>query len=57
LNKIKGIEIEGFDYNLMKMRKELHRQFDEVWVKYNNGKATLNEWETSLNKWLSAEKL
>ena len=45
------------DYHKRKMRESLHEQFDEVWVKYNNGLATYREWEHSLNKWLKMEQI
>jgi len=46
-----------YDYHKRKMRIGLHEQFDEVWVKYNNGLATYREWEHSLNKWLTMEQI
>ncbi len=43
--------------NLRRMEKRLHEEFDAVWVKYNNGKATIAEWEKALNDWLEVNKL
>ena len=37
------------------MRKRLHEEFDQIWIKYNNNQATYQQWEKSLDKWLSAE--
>ena len=43
------------DYHLRKMCKQLHDEFDKIWVRYNNNKSTYNQWEKAMNKWLSAE--
>lgn len=48
---------DNFDYNLTKMRRLLHKKFDDVWVRYNNKKATIQEWRTALDKWLKAERM
>tara|TARA_R110000850_G_scaffold56761_8_gene133470 strand:- start:144 stop:362 length:219 start_codon:yes stop_codon:yes gene_type:complete len=45
----------NMDYNVRKMRERFQEEFDEVWIKYNKGKATFKEWESALNKWLNSE--
>jgi|TARA_R110002020_G_scaffold5559_2_gene23005 hypothetical protein len=37
------------------MSRRLHKEFDEVWVKYENGDATFDDWKKALNKWLQSE--
>ena len=37
------------------MRNRLAEEFDEIWIKYNNNKATYNQWEQALDKWISSE--
>jgi hypothetical protein len=37
------------------MRDRLCEEFDEVWIRYENNKATYEQWEKALDKWLSAE--
>ena len=42
------------------MRKTMDRlwdKFDEVWVRYNNNKATYQEWEDALDLWIKAEHI
>tara|TARA_R110000796_G_C14195405_1_gene391100 strand:+ start:337 stop:456 length:120 start_codon:yes stop_codon:yes gene_type:complete len=39
------------------MLYRLHEEFDKVWVRYNNGDATMKEWENSLNKWIKMEQI
>ena len=43
------------DYHLRKMTKALHEEFDKIWVRYNDNKATFNQWNKALEKWLKAE--
>lgn len=43
------------DYHLKKMSKQLHTEFDNIWVRYNDNKATYDQWIKSLDKWLSVE--
>lgn len=45
------------EYHIRKMAKQLCNKFDEVWIKYNNNKATYIEWKIALNKWLTMETL
>jgi|TARA_B110000285_G_C14744828_1_gene432484 hypothetical protein len=45
------------DYHFRKMLYRLHEEFDKVWVRYNNGDATMKEWENSLNKWIKMEQI
>jgi hypothetical protein len=37
------------------MRNRLEKEFDEIWIKYNNNKATYSQWEQALDKWISSE--
>ena len=46
---------KGGDFRIRKMRKKLHEEFDRIWVRYNQKKATYSEWNKALEKWLSAE--
>tara|TARA_Y100000593_G_C4272834_1_gene318334 strand:- start:504 stop:695 length:192 start_codon:yes stop_codon:yes gene_type:complete len=45
------------DRKMLKMVKRLQDEFDEVWLKYENNKATYKEWEDALDKWLNAEQV
>ena len=40
---------------LRHMRKMLQDDFDNTWILYENKKATYNEWEKALDKWIQAE--
>jgi len=40
---------------LRHMRKRLYEEFDSIWVKYNNNKATYDQWSKALDKWLNSE--
>jgi hypothetical protein len=42
---------------MRKMTERLHEEFDMVWIKHNNNKATYREWENALDKWLNAEEI
>jgi hypothetical protein len=67
LKKIFSEEIEKLPKNIIqtqskergvrKMRLRLWEKFDEVWVRYNNNKATYQEWKKALDKWLNVEKI
>ncbi len=46
---------KGGDRNIRKMRKRLHDEFDNIWIRYNENKATYNQWQQALDKWLKAE--
>ena len=39
------------------MRDRLWKEFDKVWVRYNNSKASFQEWEKALNNWVNMEIL
>ena len=39
------------------MCKRLWEEFDDVWIKYENNKATYEQWEKTLDKWLNAEEV
>jgi hypothetical protein len=41
--------------HLRNMRTRLHDDFDTIWVRYNNNKATYNQWQQALDKWLKVE--
>ena len=41
--------------HLRNMRNRLHDDFDKIWVRYNNNKATYNQWQQALDKWLKVE--
>ena len=41
--------------HLGNMRNRLHDDFDKIWVRYNNNKATYSQWQKALEKWLKAE--
>ena len=43
------------DRHLRHMRNRLAEEFDEIWIKYNNNKATYSQWEQALDKWINAE--
>lgn len=56
LDKCKNIPDKlQLNYRIRKMSRRLHKEFDEVWVKYENGDATFDDWKKSLNKWLQSE--
>ena len=39
------------------MRKRLWKEFDQIWVKYNNNQANYQQWDHALEKWLRSEEL
>jgi hypothetical protein len=45
----------NMDYGIRKMAQRNQEEFDEVWIKHREGKATFKEWETALDKWLNSE--
>jgi len=60
LNKTSAISNEKYrnqskERHIRHMRNRLTEEFDEVWIKYNNNKATYNQWEQALDKWINAE--
>ena len=60
LDKIDEIDNQKYrsrskERHLRHMRKRLHEEFDQIWIKYNNNQATYQQWEQSLNKWLNSE--
>ena len=60
MNKVKEIPdrpIQETDYHKTKMSNIKWKEFDKVWVRYNHDKATFNEWEKSLNKWIISERI
>ena len=46
---------KGGDFRIRKMRRKLHDEFDKIWIRCNENKATFNQWNKALEKWLSAE--
>ena len=58
LNKLNNTKVKSIqDRGMRKMTERLHEEFDMGWVKYNNNKATYQEWENALDKWLNAEEI
>jgi hypothetical protein len=59
LDKLKSIpnKSQNIDYHIRKIRERLWEEFDSTWIKYNNGDATFQQWEKTLNKWLNAERI
>lgn len=60
LDKLESITNDKFrnqskDRHLRHMRKRLHEEFDSIWVKYNNNKATYDQWSKALIKWINSE--
>tara|TARA_A100001515_G_C4502745_1_gene187264 strand:- start:28 stop:252 length:225 start_codon:yes stop_codon:yes gene_type:complete len=60
LNRSEEITNEKFknrsiDRHIRHMRKRLHEEFDQIWIKYNNNQATYQQWEIALDKWLNSE--
>jgi len=45
----------NLDYHIRKMTIRFQREFDETWIKYENGKATFSRWDQALNKWMKSE--
>lgn len=45
----------NMDYRMRKMAKRLHEEFDKIWLRYENGDATYEEWDKALDKWLKSE--
>ena len=43
--------------HLRKMRNRLSDEFDKIWVRYNQNKATYNQWINALDKWLKVERI
>ena len=43
------------EHHIRKMANRLADQFDEIWLKYEKGEATFNQWKQALEKWLKAE--
>jgi hypothetical protein len=39
------------------MRNRLSDEFDKIWVRYNQNKATYNQWINALDKWLKVERI
>ena len=37
------------------MRARLYDDFDKIWIRYNDNKATYNQWQQALDKWLKVE--
>ena len=45
----------NLDYHIRKITIRFQREFDETWIKYENGKATFSRWDQALNKWMKSE--
>ena len=46
---------DNLNRQIRRTRERLWKEFDEVWVKYNNNQATFAEWNKALDKWLNSE--
>ena len=58
LNRIKDCHFNNeYDYNKRHMRNILWKEFDAIWVRYNNNEATFEQWEYALEKWLRLESM
>ena len=58
LNKLNNTKVKSIqDRGMRKMTERLHEEFDMVWIKHNNNKATYRELENALDKWLNAEEI
>jgi hypothetical protein len=60
LNKTQLISNDKFSSqsqirHLCHMRKRLYEEFDSIWIEYNNNKASYNQWNKALDKWLNSE--
>ena len=60
LNKTQLISNDKFSSqsqirHLRHMRKRLYEEFDSIWIEYNNNKASYNQWNKALDKWLNSE--
>ena len=63
LKKIFLDRLEKINYNPIKTRgmrlmcERLWEECDDVWIKYEINKATYEQWEKALDKWLNAEEV
>lgn len=56
LEKINDLDYrDNLNRQIRRTRERLWKEFDEVWVKYNNNQATFAEWNKALDKWLNSE--
>ena len=57
-NRIKDFNFNSeLDYNKRHMRNILWEEFDSLWVRYNNNKATFEQCTYALEKWLRLESM
>ena len=52
-----AINNQSMDRGIRHLRKRYWKEFDEIWVQYNNKQATFEQWDTLLEKWLRSEEL
>jgi len=59
LEKTKNINSNYFttSYLMRHMIERNWNKFDEIWIKYKQNKATFEEWENALDKWLKSEQI
>ena len=60
LNKTSVITNDKFrnrskERHIRHMRKRLYEEFDKIWILYNNKKASYQQWELALDKWINSE--
>jgi hypothetical protein len=46
---------QSMERHIRHMRNRYWKEFDQVWVNYNNNKATYQQWEKALDMWLNSE--
>ncbi len=52
-----AINNQSMDRGIRHLRKRYWKEFDEIWVQYNNKQATFEQWDKLLDKWLRSEEL
>lgn len=52
-----AINNQSMDRGIRHLRKRYWKEFDEIWVQYNNKQATFKQWDKLLDKWLRSEEL
>ena len=60
LNRLGDMDInkwnnQSMERHIRHMRNRYWKEFDQVWVNYNNNKATYQQWEKALDMWLNSE--
>jgi len=57
VNAMPSVSDQSMDRHIRIMRTRLWEEFDDVWLRYEKGKASFELWEKSLDRWLKAELL